>query len=182
MLHLALSGFGSVEPIGDTQLGQHVFCHLGDAGLGHFRFRVRLQLGVLFLDTGAHSSHALERELGDWTLLFGHRRQDFLGAGLAGAKALWLRALRNLGRCLEMWLFRAVGPLTLVAVTGGAALVAVAGGAALVAVAGGATTTVVAVTASAAAASFTVVTAAALAAAAFGLRFNDGLEGFVVGE
>ena len=173
MLHLALSGLGAVEPIGDTQLWQHLFSHFCHAGLGHLRFPVSLQLDVLFLDPGTDSSHPLQGQLGNWTLLFGYRRQDFLGAGLAGAEALRLRPLRNLGWCLEMWLLRAVGPLTLVAV---AASIAAA---ALVSITAGATTTVVAVTSAASAACFTIP-AAALAAAALGLCFDDGLEGLVI--
>ena len=180
MLHLALSGLGTVEPIGDPQLRQHILRHFGDAGLGHFRFPVGLQLGVLFLDAGADSSHTLQGELGDRTLFFWYRRQDFLGTCLAGAETLRLWPLRNLGRCFEIRLLGAVGPLTLVTVT--ATIGSVAATAAIVAVTSAATSfTVVALTFAATAASFTVA-AASLASAALGFCFDNGLEWLVVGQ
>ncbi len=102
VFHLALCCLGAIEPLGNAQLGQHVLGHLDDRLLGHRRLTCCLELGVLLLDTAAHRTHALERQLGDRTLLLGEIGQHGIPSGLARAKSLRLGTLREFGGRLEV--------------------------------------------------------------------------------
>ena len=178
VLHLALSRLGSVEPVGNTQLGKHLLGHLGDARLGHLRLAVGLELGVLFFDAVAHGRHALERELGNGALLFGHGCKHLLSASFAGAETLRLGPLRNLGWSFEMGTLRALGAFALVAIAATFALGLVA----VTATWGSAVTATptVATAWSVAVAATTAPVAVAIPASALGASFDHCLKRLVV--
>ena len=102
VFHLTLCGLGAVEPFGDAQLGEHVLGHLDNRLLGHDGLAGGFELRVLFLHAGTNCRHALQRHLGDRALLLGEIGEHRVAAGFAGTQALRLRALRQLGRSLEM--------------------------------------------------------------------------------
>ena len=102
VLHLTLRRFGTIEPVGDAELGQQLLGHLDDAGLGHRRLPAGLELGVLLLDPRAHRGHSLAGQLGDRALLLGDLGEHGVPTGLARTEPLRLGTLRQLGRGLEV--------------------------------------------------------------------------------
>ena len=183
LLEIALGGLGTVEPVGYTQLGQKVLRHLQHTLLGHRGLALGGQSFVRGLQLLTHGLHALERQLGDRTLVLRNGGQHFLAMRAACLQTLGARTLREFGRRFETRTTRAIGTtVATFTISGTIGTIAVAARTALAGVTFAARATITAIVTSIRATVAGPIPGAAITLVALGQLLGDRLEVAVVGD